>query len=322
MQIDPKRLKTLRQRERLSREGLASKAKISQRQITRLENETTSGISPRDHTVNQLAKALDVEPGVLTGETSMPAAGPRAHGHDGSPRQISARVHAGIGLAYALIKNRYGVGPTTLVNAAPLMFVLLAEGSFVWRRERLKQLDEAVERLRRSGASHLLSTHVGVGRAEEGAFVESKSIEGRDLFGEDVLQFLREERGYTSDDTNPFAAYLSDLAAKIDDSDIVDVSSKDLGYGALENFPYFTICNGDVDSFTGGSDRLNLALRLGYLRVDDVPEDLLSDAAGERRQLWLKQRLKELPEKAKELLAEISSLDLDSSESEEDEADS
>ena len=323
MPIDPKRLTRLRKREGLNQTQLATRAKISPRQIARIESEASSGSTARDSTVNKLAEALDVEPSVLTGEMPMPAASARSYREGGPSRQVSAWVQPDVGLAYALIKRRYGVSLTTLVNAAPLMFVLLAEGSFAWRREKLKEVREAAKRLESSGSRHMLSTFGGADRAANGASAEWQSIESRNLFGDDVLEYLVED-GFPFASTNPFAEYLSDLAAKIDDRDIVDVATD--GWipdrGALRNFPEFRICNGDVDRFTAGSERLKLALRMGFLRVDHMPEELLTDEAAEARQQWLERQIEALPEKAREVLEGLIDLDLGPSEADGDEVDS
>ena len=325
MPIDPKRLTELRKRKRLNQTQLATRAKISPRQIARLESEVSAGRTARDRTINNLAEALDVEPGVLTGEMPMPAASGRSSREGGASRhrQVSAWVQPNIGLAYALIKRRYGVSLTTLVNAAPLMFVLLAEGSFAWRREKLKEVEEATERLKGSGSRHLLSTFGGADRAANGEVAERQSIESRNLFGEDVLEYLVED-GFPVASTNPFAEYLRDLAAKIDVQDIVDVAADGwiADRGALKNFPEFTICNGDMNKFTAESERLNLALRMGVLRVDHMPEELLTDEVAEARQQWLERQLEELPEKAREVLEGMIDLDLDPSEADGEEVDS
>ena len=321
MPIDPNRLEELRKRKRLSRAQLADKSGISRRQIARLESGASAGSTARDRTVNKLANAFGVEPDVLTGEMPMPAASARPPPGDRRSRQVSAWVQPKVGLAYALIKRRYGASLTTLVNAAPLMFVLLAEGSFIWRREKLKEVEEATERLDYSGSRHLVSTYAGAGRADRGADVERHSIESRDLFGEEVLKYLLED-GLDAGNTNPFAEYLRDLAAKIDDQDIVDVEADEWinDRGALKNFPEFTICRGDVDRFTGGSTKLNVALLFGLLRVDQIPDELLTDDAADRRRQWLDRQLEELPEKAREVLEALLSLDLGSSEADGEEA--
>lgn len=321
MPIDPKRLTELRKRKGLIQTQLATRAKVSPRQIARLESDASAGSTARARTIDNLAEALDVEPSVLTGEMPMPEAS--AHSSPGRVRQVSAWVQPDVGLAFALIKRRYGVSLTTLVNAAPLMFVLLAEGSFAWRREKLKEVEEATERLDSSGSRHLLSTFGGADRAANGAYAERQSIESRNLFGEDVLECLVED-GFSPASTNPFAEYLRDLSAEIDDQDIVDVAADGwiADRGALKNFPEFTICNGDVDKFTAGSERLNLALRAGILRVDRMPQELLTDEAAEARRQWLERQLKELPEKRREVLEGLIDLDLGPPEADGEEVDS
>lgn len=301
MPIDPDRLKDLRQRNRLTRTQLADKSKISQRQITRLENDDKAANTARERTVHELAKALGVEPGVLTGERPLPDAigHPRLEG--GQRRQVSAQLQPEISSAYALIKRRYGLGLTTLVNAAPLMFVLLAEGSFVWRREKAKEAGEAADLLRSLGLGNQ-SFGIAAGRAENAAGAEEYSISRRDLFGETLLEEGIYDDGYDPYLHNPFADYLRALAKKIDDPEIVEIGEHIEARGPLKNFPHFTVCDGDVDIFTGGNMTLSLALRMGWLRADSIPEDLLAEDALERRQEWLEEQL---PEAVKENLEEV-----------------
>ena len=72
MKVDSDRLRTLRQRKKLSRPDLERVSGITVRTIQRLENEPDKCRKTREDTVNELAKALDVEPGVLTGELPLP----------------------------------------------------------------------------------------------------------------------------------------------------------------------------------------------------------------------------------------------------------
>ncbi len=319
MQIDPNRLKELRQGKGFSRARLADRSKISQRQITRIENDTAATGNVRERTVTELARALGVEPGVLTGDLPMPDAGPHAHSSRGVSRQVSARLQPKASLACALVKRRYGVGLTTLFNAAPLMFVLLAENSFVWRRERAKEADEAADRLRKLGLGSW-EFALGAQRAEDGAAAERASIEGRNVFGEDLFDNADWDEGYNRFEHNPFADYLRNLAAKIDDPDIVEIGEDIHDSGALENFPWFTVCNGDLDRFSGASEKLNFALRQGLLRIDHAPEELWADDAANRRREWLEQQFEEqLPDEMKETLDRLLSLKLDHAKSDEEE---
>ena len=293
MPIDPKRLTELRKRMRLSRAQLAEKSRISERQIARLESGGATKSKVRDRTVNELARTLGVDPGVLTGEMPMPTANMSPYREDGVSRQVSAQLRPEVSLAYALLKKRYGVNLTTLVNAAPLLFVLAAENSFVWRRENLKEAQETAVRLRRLGPAYH-TFQLAAGYTEDGASVEQGSIKRRDLFGEIVREHAREIHGLDGvDDSNPFAEFLRGLGEKVDNPDIVEVREFVYDRGTLKNFPEFTICNGDVDEFTGADKRLNLALRLGLLRVDNMPEELLVDDAIDRRREWLEERLDE-----------------------------
>ncbi len=306
MPIDPKRLERLRKGKRLSRGRLAEKSKISERTIARLESEAGRATIAREKTVNDLADALGVEPEVLTGEQPLPDATKHKPTEQGQQRKVNADLQPGVSLAYVLIKRRYGLSLTTLVNAAPLMFVLLAEGSFVWRREKAEEAVEASNALRGLGLGNR-NFWIAAQRAENAVMEEEDSIGRRDVFGEDLFEQDIFDEGYDSSAHNPFADYLRALAKKIDDPDIVEIGEDIEARGSLKNFPNFTICNGDVNAFTGGDARLNFALRMGWLRADSIPEDLLAEDALKERQEWLEEQI---PEKAKEPLERIMSLDL------------
>ena len=111
MKIEPDRLRNLRKGKRLSRRHLADRSGISARTIQRLENEPEGCQNTREDTVNLLAKALDVEPGVLTGELPLPESD-KAPEADPDPIQIGAQIPPKVRLAYDLIKHRYGVNVT------------------------------------------------------------------------------------------------------------------------------------------------------------------------------------------------------------------
>lgn len=310
MQVEPNRLKSLRESKGWSRALLAERSKISQRQITRIEASAADAAGRvRERTVTELARALGVEPGVLTGNLPMPDAGPHTPSSRGVSRQVSARLQAEASLACTLVEHRYGVSRTTLFNAAPLMFVLLAEGSLVWRREKLKEVGEATDRLCNLGVGHLaFATNADVGRF--GAGGEEESIAKRDLFGKEVSEEAF-DMGYDRSMNNPFADYLRHLAAQIGDPDIVEMN-EDEGiefFGPLEDFPEFTVCGADFRKFTGGSGWLNLAAKLGLLHLDRIPEELLADDAFDERIAWLKERLdeqiRELPEERRKAVKDM-----------------
>ncbi len=291
MPINPNRLRDLRKRKRLSRQELADKSKISPRQLARLESDSASSGAVRERTVNQLAEALEVEPGVLLGDLPLPEPITPSRAETGERIQVSALLWPEIRLAYALIKRRYGVNPTTLFNAAPLMFVLLAEGSFLWRREKLKEVDEAADQLYNLGSGHL-SFAFAAHRAQQGASDEEDSIRKGDLFGSDVGQDAF-DLGYDRSTNNPFADYLRELARKIDAPDVIDVDASELAYATLENFPFFKVCAGDLEKISGGSAKASYALEHGHVRINDIPDELWADDAADQRAKWIENQLPE-----------------------------
>ena len=280
LKIDPERLRILRGRKRLSRSQLARKSHVSQRQIQRIEDPSVSNGSVREQTLARLASALNVEREVLTGAAPMPK--------DSMPKRDTERVQTGVAvslevhLAYSLVKRRYGVTATDIINMAPLFFVLLAEGSLAWRREKLAELEEAADRMTQIGTN---TPHLGYAncayRIEESTPAERQSIEKPDLFGRDLSEDLYNFGG-DSFQTNPFANYLTELA---DDLDNVDV---DASVG--EDFPGYKVCGGDLRAITGDSWVAKTALESGYVRLADVPQELMADDATAARRMWLEDK--------------------------------
>lgn len=321
MQIDPNRLKELRQGKGLSRAQLADRSKISQRQITRIENDAAATGNVRERTVTELAKALGVEPGVLTGNLPMPDAGLHPHSSRGVPRQVSARLQPEASLACALIERRYGVSRTTLFNAAPLMFVLLAEGSFAWRREKVEEVENTIDNIQKLGLPHLPFV-ASLWQTEEGAGSERESIEKLDLFGENLDEWA-DEFGYEPTEGNPFSEYLRHLAAQIDNRNVIEIHKEIQWTGPLEHFPKFSVCDEDFEKFIGGDATFRLLAALGHLQIDHVPDHLLAEDALDQRLEWLgkqhKEQLKD-PEKMEELSEILLSLKSNLAQAEGEEA--
>ena len=318
MKIDPDRLRSLRQRKGLSRLQLEKQSRINKRTIQRLENESQRCQKSQEYTVNSLAKALGVEPGVLTGELPLPESG-KAHAFDSERVQIGAQIVPKVRLAYDLIKRRYGVSATEIINMAPLFFALLAEGSLAWRREKLKEVEETKSRLEQIDGFWRGGTlgWIAEGKLhDEGIKAENDSIKKADLFGEHLLSYdtytehFNNYFFYPSTD-NPFASYLRKLKAKLDitDDDKVKVGEEkdgDLVFGSPLKFPDYDICCDELDSIANGSTNAKRALTTGYARVSEIPEELMAEDAGEKRAEWLEDRLPDIfKEKEIEDLAEI-----------------
>ena len=257
MKIDPDRLSSLRKKNRLTRLELEKQSGINKRTIQRLESKSESQRcqNSQEHTVNSLAKALGVEAGVITGELPLPESG-KAHAFDSERVQIGAQIVPKVRLAYDLIKRRYGVSATEIINMAPLFFALLAEGSLAWRREKLKELKEGIDRLkeidgfwRENHFPFAVTVDDNDIEAEEDSI--DKIIAKANLFGEHLLGCVTYDLDPSTD--NPFASYLRKLKAELDITGVVDVDSGDLRFGSPLKFPGYDICRDELDRIANDS---------------------------------------------------------------------
>ena len=126
-------------------------------------------------------------------------------------------------LDYGLVQRRYSVSTREIMELAPLAFLLLAEGSLNWRKQKVESFDEATNNLRKLGGGHFSFVNA-IYRAEEACFDEEKSIEKRDVFGQHLADDTY-NLGYDPSTNNPFADYLRELANDIDD-DILETRSR------------------------------------------------------------------------------------------------
>ena len=255
--IHPGRLREIRRLKRWSRKRLSEKSGVSERQIARIES-AESAIAVRSTTANRLAKALQTDATKLKEppDTSHPIPG---------DVQIGAKVSPKTRLAYDLIESRYGPSPEQLVVLAPLLFVLLAEGSLARRRTKLNQVCETLEHLKSlaKGDSSIAAVICSSWEIEEGASLEQESIEQADLLGEvsheDIVGI-------------PFADYLRDLAADIDPG-VVSFGDDSVSDDFWVVEPY-QVCREELEEITDGSQRAKAALEFGDVRVSDLPRDL------------------------------------------------
>ena len=303
--VDPARLLSLRQRRGLSRPQLAERSKVNERTIQRLEKEPQPS---RKDTLKRLATTLGVKPGVLTGELPLPES-EKAPASASKLPQIGAQVAPKVRLAYDLIKRRYGVSATEIINLAPLFFAFLAEECLAWRREKLKELKEGTDRLKEiDGFWHgRQGFPFAVTPVPEAIEAEEDSIDKADLFGEHLLGCGTYDLDPATD--NPFASYLRKLKDELDITGVVDVDSGDLRFGSPLKFPDYDICRDELDGIANGSHYAKVALETGDARLSEIPEELMAEDAGEERAKWLEDKLsdtfKELMKEKAVLLCDL-----------------
>lgn len=302
MKVIPDRLLSLRKSRRLSRQRLAQMAGIHPRTIQRLENEPDQCQKTREDTVNELAKALEVEPDMLTGELGLPDTD-EAPVAKPDPVRIGALIDSEVRISYDLIKRRYGVNTTDVINMAPLFFALLAEGSLAWRREKLEEAKEASRQLNQIDGYWWGGLQTGLEDAVyQGIAREEESIKDADLFGQRLLDdpdsSLVDRNFFDPEEENPFADHLRKLAADLAVPDIVNVDvAGELDFELDFRFPKYEVCREELAYIANRSPKCRLALEFGLLRISEIPDDLMAGGMDKERQQWIEDRL---PEKLKD----------------------
>ncbi len=295
--IDPDRLRELRtspiKGPKLSQEALARKAKLTKRQIQRIEGENRPLIV-REKTIKGLADALNVSIQVLSGEEEIPTQTSRPTLINKSSMKIDSNVM----LNFDLLEKAYGVTFENVLNIAPALFAIHAELSLRWRTKRFKKkinkclkvmelkdifpgLDSTI-----GGLSDEMSDHFTGTRTEEEA-----SIKNRDIYGVE-REFY--EDSLDTDDENPFAQYLRNF---IDEKNLGDAAILDsVGEGLPIYLPTYLpdgktpkhdVCRQTLNELAGGNSEAIFALRIGATRIKNIPIDLLAKNRSVERGHWL-----------------------------------
>lgn len=290
MKINPTRLKELREAKGLSRKGLAKLSYVSAKQIQRLESLREASKIPRDETVKRLVRALDVKPEVLSGdepppESESPLIPPSV--------RVSQRLCFGVRLAYDLVEKRYGVKASDIINAAPLFFVLLAEGSLAWRRNELTALKEKLKdawHTAEHSNRHRGAWHAGIALDHLGE--EEEAIDARNLFSDPYSPDYWDFDVDHSKTTNPFAEYLQKLSEDLD----VPGLEVDEGFAlliGLQNMPSYSVCKDKLREIASTGGVGTLVLESGDVRISDIPEHMRSKDGARQREEWLASRASE-----------------------------
>ena len=150
-QINPIALKELRKLKGLSHKALAEKARVAKSTIIVLEKPpkkpSESMHSVQDRIYDALRNALGATDAQMRGEEP-----PR----ESLPLKfvpLKGTITTVAQMNYDLISKEYGVSTDQLLQIAPLMFAILVEDSFAWRKEQLelrKQIQELRKRTRES----------------------------------------------------------------------------------------------------------------------------------------------------------------------------
>lgn len=191
--IDPEALKAARERRGLTQAQLAETIGCGKDTVSRWERGYSHRLHPRHR--ESLCAALGVGWPALADASS------------GAPDGISGD---GVGTAFRLAAERYGVGVRDVMEAAPLLFAVAAERSLTERRQRLDAARAEAE----SAGRALADKAPWLGRAvAEAVRKEQRSIAENDISG----RLVRADAD-GGDDRGPFARYLRDLAKDLPES--------------------------------------------------------------------------------------------------------
>ncbi len=256
---------------------LAKQTKMSRNTVAR----ALAGQPSRKSTIEDLARAL----GTTRMQIEARAAGPEPM--DDATRterlrrlglvRISPALPSQVWVNYQIVSQRYGVPIQTLLDAAPVIFALVAEHSLARRRARVDAIAEALEALGPYSArslEHLNDFRGGRRRIEEALGAEQTSIARRNLDG---IHANPDE-----DDEVPtlFADYLNQMAEEAGAAEHFDFD------GAVNTmFGYCPVFEDDWQGVTGSDARAAFALHRRYVMLRDVPDELAwtADEPAERR---------------------------------------
>jgi len=298
-------LKTLRERQKdSSQTALADAAGISKDTLWRIEHGKQSGSTVLD----LLAKALGVEPEVLTGEKPLPddKSDPDAW-LETRRHKLSYRVDGAVRNAFSLVSLRYKIPVARIVELAPLLFVLAAEESLERRRRKLATLTDALDQADEAAADfHHLSKRVLVSHrphddiAAEESSIDAADILGLQLDGDLMGETLKDDYDYERD--NPFVASLREAARDPRKAEITRFSRDDAD---------FRVCRDEALKLAGGNVDLALGFLEGWALLRDMPRELRKKDALEQRLAWLREKQAEHAKAGADMLAALGLDDLE-----------
>lgn len=286
--IDSRVIKTLRKKNRLTQGQLAEKLGVSKRQVAEWERERdgAAAVTMRDENAQKLGQLFRVTKEQLAGKEPL-ATGP---GDEAPKQQLTVRLSSQSRLNYDLVERRYGVSRDKLIEAAPMLFAVLARQSLEWRKEQLELLESAVTVLQESNEA-FIPPEVGEDYLEFAAQAHARE-EGA-LIEEEVFTPSQPDLDHQLHFGNRFADYLMAASGNVDIA--FDLS------GPISLFPDCLVSTQTLQDICGGPDapmkaRAAYALASGSARLSDVPAGLMNDDASIQRSEWIAGKAADLGE--------------------------
>ncbi len=297
--VHPETLKILRKKMGLSQEGLAEASKVSKKTIARIE--TRKGGKTRASTVDELAKALRVKPEKLGKEPDHEA----MHNEELRIKYgwgvVNIRLDGETLIAYDLVAAQYGVHMLNVINAAPLLFTLLAEMSLAERRRRSQEVKLALEDF----SPALVEFYSNTDKYLEDYITEYEDSTSFDVVMPALLDDLQRSGlnrrfdlfSYGMDgmfenyiEGNPFENFLKRLAKEVGSNNDA-LNPEEIEFDLNTYHSSTSLFATFRKNLTGRSRRADFALSRGYVRIHQIPKDLLGDDAEPERVKWLEAKV-------------------------------
>ena len=284
--IDPRVIRTLRKKNKLTQGQLAEKLSVSKRQVAEWEREREGAppVAIREDNAQKLSRLLRATMEQLAGVEPL-LTGP----NEESPKQqFTVRLTQQSRLNYDLAERRYGVSRDRLIEAAPMLFALLARQSLEWREEQLERHRKAIELLQEADQAFVPSE---VAESYLELTTHALDQEEEDLRNGNVFTSSRPDLDEQLHYGNRFADYLIAVARTIDIT--FDLS------GPISGFPEYLVSPHTLREICGGPEapqkgRAAYALASGLVKLSDIPADLLGDDASPQRSDWIAGRAPDL----------------------------
>jgi transcriptional regulator with XRE-family HTH domain len=279
-QIDPVALKQLLKDNGLSLGDLAKRARINKQTLWRL----TAGKvrNARDHTIEKIAKALKTDQRVLTGEIPAPEV---IRGKDtATPKdRLNIALSTEARNALRLAAERYNISQQQIVELAPFLFCWAAEASLRQRRDKIMQVEQACNNVRKLEQAF---PHLPVPdfTYAEVIAAERESIDSCDLFAINIQNgdiVLHGTFSRFSEIDNPFAMFLGSLVQEMGDI----ATFLECSWGEL---PIYRICPDEAAYLVGGDKNRANDILDGYVVLSEMPREILDPMMFKERADWVR----------------------------------
>lgn len=273
-EINPQRLVALRSRRGLSQKQLAGQIKVDKGTISRWERGEVTRL--RAEKLGLLCKTLHTSEAELCADGPLPE---RVAERAAAPRgQVNLMMDTACRNALGLIALRYGVTRQQIVEAAPLLFFILAEECLSFRRQALQRLRNEMDNAVSASAAHIKHRIRGIQNAHDEELLdeEEASIMTRDLFATKVGGWF-DSRAVD----NPFAKFLTNRLAETNATPRPAVRWED------GEAPAYAIGFEEVGKLLGGDREACTTVLTGKVALAEMPADVRRGTA-ETRARWVR----------------------------------